>query len=187
MVWKDYIPSKIKELYEVYDFKHAAAILSNEFPSEFKEICDALLKFRFTMADVKEAGGNESQIPKKFAKLLRSIDWKERCLTAKIIVDENEISHDTHKVDFIKNRVAFDLEWNSKDQTFDRAFAALKAFFKYDRISVAILVVRRIAMGKLFLERLKERTIGLPVLVIGITESHFKRKQLCKSAGARVF
>ncbi|OGP64102.1 MAG: hypothetical protein A3K22_02300 [Deltaproteobacteria bacterium RBG_16_42_7] len=142
MVWKDYIPSKIKERYEVHDFKHAAAILSNEFPSEFKEICDALLRFRFTMSDVKEAGGNESQIPKKFAKLLRSIDWKERSLTAKIIVDESEISHDTHKVDFIKNRVAFDLEWNSKDQTFDRDLYAFRAFFEYDKISVGILVTR---------------------------------------------
>lgn len=25
-----------------------------------------------------------------------------------------------HNIDFLKGRVAFDLEWNSKDQTFDR-------------------------------------------------------------------
>ncbi len=142
MVWKDYIPARIKELYEVYDFKHAAAILSNEFPGEFKEICNALLKFRLTIADIKEAGGNESKIPKKFSKLLRGLEWKERSLTAKIIVDESEVSHDTHKVDFIKNRVAFDLEWNSKDQTFDRDLYAFRAFFEYDKISVGILVTR---------------------------------------------
>ena len=186
MVWKDYIPSKIKELYEVHDFKHATAILSNEFPSEFKEICDALLKFRFTIADVKEAGGNESQIPKKFAKLLRNIDWKERSLTAKIIVDENEISHDTHKVDFIKNRVAFDLEWNSKDQTFDKDLAALKAFFKYDRISAVILVVRSFTKTKTLLKRLAERTVGLPVLVLEITESRPKKKKPSQYSVARV-
>ncbi len=27
---------------------------------------------------------------------------------------------DGHKIDYVKGRVAFDLEWNSKDQTFDR-------------------------------------------------------------------
>ena len=26
---------------------------------------------------------------------------------------------DGHNIDFIKEKVAFDLEWNSKDQTFD--------------------------------------------------------------------
>jgi hypothetical protein len=26
---------------------------------------------------------------------------------------------DGHKIDFVKNAVAFDMEWNSKDQTFD--------------------------------------------------------------------
>src|SRR3546814_4372321 len=27
---------------------------------------------------------------------------------------------DGHKIDYVKGKVAFDLEWNSKDQTFDR-------------------------------------------------------------------
>ncbi len=72
MVWRDYLPPRIRDLYEIYDFKHAAAILYGEFPGEFKEICNALLKFRFTIEDVKQAGGNESQIPKKFSKLLQT-------------------------------------------------------------------------------------------------------------------
>jgi hypothetical protein len=63
-------------------------------------------------------------------------------LNGKDVVDESEISHDTHKVDFTKNRVAFDLEWNSKDQTFDRDLYAFRAFFEYDKISVGILVTR---------------------------------------------
>jgi|SRR5208283_232448 len=142
MVWEDFIPAEISELYEVNDYKHAAAILANEFPREFKEICDALLKFKLTMADVKEAGGNESKIPKKFSKILRELGWEEKSLTAKVIVDDSEVSHNSHKVDYIKNRVAFDLEWNSKDQTFDRDLYAFRAFFEYDKISVAVLVTR---------------------------------------------
>ncbi len=59
-----------------------------------------------------------------------------------MVVDGNEISHDTHKVDYIKGRVAFDLEWNSKDQTFDRDLYAFRTFFDYDRVSVGILVTR---------------------------------------------
>ena len=144
MVWEDFIPAEISELYEMHDYKHAAAILANEFPAEFKEICDALKKFRLTVEDVKKAGGNESNIPKKFSRVLREIskDWIEKRLTAKVIVDDKPVSHDTHKVDFIKNRVALDVEWNSKDQTFDRDLYAFRHFFDYDKISVGVLVTR---------------------------------------------
>jgi hypothetical protein len=56
MTYADYIPSDIREQYEIHDFKHAAAILANEFPAEFGEICDALRKFRFSTNDIIEAG-----------------------------------------------------------------------------------------------------------------------------------
>ncbi len=59
-----------------------------------------------------------------------------------MVVDDREISHDTHKVDYLKGRVAFDLEWNSKDQTFDRDLYAFRTFFDCNRISVGILVTR---------------------------------------------
>src|SRR3546814_8113787 len=35
---------------------------------------------------------------------------------------------DGHKIDYVKGKVAFDLEWNSKDQTFDRDLYAMNAF-----------------------------------------------------------
>ncbi len=142
MVWTDHIPKDIKKLYEIYDFKHAAAILATEFPAEFKEICQALRTFRFTAEQVKTPGGNESQIPKTLSDILRPLGWKEDQLTAKVVVDGHEISHDTHKVDYIKGRVAFDLEWNSKDQTYDRDLYAFRAFFEYNKISVGVLVTR---------------------------------------------
>ena len=33
-----------------------------------------------------------------------------------------------HNVDFVKNQVAFDVEWNSKDQTFDRDLLAMRMY-----------------------------------------------------------
>ena len=52
MNWHKYIPEDITELYEVHDFKHAAAILSQEFPTEFEEVILALRKFRFSKEDI---------------------------------------------------------------------------------------------------------------------------------------
>ncbi len=142
MSWEQYIPEDISELYEIHDYKHAAAILANEFPEEFQDMCTALREFRFTEADVIAEGGRESNIPKRFSRILRPRGWSESQLDAKIIVDDRELNHTTHLVDYLKGRIAFDLEWNSKDQTYDRDLITFKAFFEYDKISLAILVTR---------------------------------------------
>ena len=98
MGWDEYIPLSLQGLYEIHDYKHAAAILANEFKPEFVEICSALETFRFTISDITESGGNESRIPKRFSNLLRHQNWKEKQLNAKLIVDEEQISIDSHKV-----------------------------------------------------------------------------------------
>ncbi|MBI1803247.1 MAG: hypothetical protein HY033_00445 [Ignavibacteriae bacterium] len=134
---------RVSELYEHHDYHHALAILSTDFPIEFSELCNALIEFRLTKEQIKKPGGNESEIPKAFSHLLRKKGWEERKLTAKLVVDESDVvSEDTHLIDFVKGRVAFDLEWNSKDQTFDRDLYAFRAFFEYNKISVAVLVTR---------------------------------------------
>jgi len=201
MTWQDYIPNDLKDLYEIHDFKHAAAILSKEFRSEFDEICSTLRNFRFTTQDILASGGNESHIPKIFSNILRPLGWQERNLSAELNVFElrgksnkefkSSISHGSHKVDYIKGRVAFDLEWNSKDQTFDRDLYAFRAFFEYDAISLGILVTRSndldplfdtlgikakygastTHIGKLLPRLIAGRNGGCPVLVFGITQN----------------
>jgi len=193
VVWNDYIPDEISQLYEVHDYRHAAALLACEFPDLFEDICSALSTFRFRLADVTEKGGNESNIPKRMSSLLRPLGWKEDKLTAKLMVGDDIKRQDTHKVDYIKGRVAFDLEWNSKDQTFDRDLFAFKTFFEFERISLGVLVTRSTAlgpwlkglgpeigtkygastthMGKLLPRLEAGRSGGCPVLVFGITKA----------------
>lgn len=199
MTWEQYIPNDIVDLYEVHDFKHAAAIIATEFPNEFDELCQALRAFRFNIDDIKISGGNESHIPKIFSNILRPMGWDEKNLEAELNVYEikgtkvkefrSSISHGTHKVDYLKGRVAFDLEWNSKDQTFDRDLYAFRAFFEYNAISVGVLVTRSneldpifkdvkihqkygastTHMGKLLPRLNAGRNGGCPILVFGIT------------------
>ncbi|HEX4374735.1 MAG TPA: BglII/BstYI family type II restriction endonuclease [Puia sp.] len=59
---------------------------------------------------------------------------------------------DGHKVDYVKNRVAFDLEWNSKDQTFDRDLYAFRAFYECDLIDAAVLMTRSETLNDVFNE-----------------------------------
>lgn len=142
MIWQDYIPADIREKYEMHDYHHAAAILAKEFPTEFDDLCLALREFRLTKADILKAGGNESVIPKKVAAILRPLGWKAEKLVAKLVIDDIAVSQDTHIVDYLKGRVAFDLEWNSKDQTFDRDLYAFRSFFDFGKISVGVLLTR---------------------------------------------
>jgi len=143
---------EVRQSYECHDHQHAVAVLTLDFPELFIEICDVLLTFHILVDEIKAPGGNESAIPKKVAELLRPKGWIERKLEAKQVVDDITISVDTHKVDFVKGEVAFDLEWNSKDQTFDRDLLAFKAFFEYKKIAVAVLLTRSTSLEKFFKE-----------------------------------
>jgi len=150
LVWQDYIPADLQELYEIREYRHSAVILAHDFPAEFKEICDALRQFRFTTNDITAPGGNESRIPKLISQILRPLQWKEAQLKAETRIDGVVLPTDTHKVDYVKGRVAFDVEWNSKDQTFDRDLYAFRTFFEFQRISAAILLTRSNDLDKVF-------------------------------------
>lgn len=190
----DHIPDFLGKIYEVHNYRHAAAILATDFPTEFEEICSVLTKFQFTDDQIIKGGGNESEIPKTFSSLLRPLDWVEKRLDAEMVVDGEVVSTSTHKIDYVKGRVALDLEWNSKDQTFDRDLFAFRTFFEYGRISVGILVTRSVElvpyfrslgkdvlrkygaeggstthMGKLLPRLESGRGGGCPLLVFGIT------------------
>jgi hypothetical protein len=144
---------KLDEVLKVYDFcdhQHAIAILTIDYPNLLAEICDVLLAFRISIDFIKKAGGNESEIPKALSRELRPLGWKEEKLDVELKAGGQTRVSDTHKIDYVKGKVAFDLEWNSKDQTFDRDLYAFRAFFDYGEIAVAILLTRAISLNEVF-------------------------------------
>jgi len=50
----------------------------------------------------------------------------------------------------VKDKVAFDLEWNSKDQTFDRDLLAMRTYFDCGIIDVGIIVTRSEELNDIF-------------------------------------
>jgi CRISPR-associated protein Csd2 len=160
------IPAEVRALYDVYSYRHAAAILAGAFPNELGEIVGALRDFRISKKDIGMPGGNESTITKKFAKSLRDQGWLETRVESDLILRIQEYKEtisaslkasketlpsrrivltnnlDAHRIDFVKGRVAFDFEWNSKDQTFDRDLFALRLYHECHLISAGVLVTR---------------------------------------------
>jgi len=212
-----YIKTGLSEKFEFQNYGHALEILSEAFPAEWEEIQTCLERFEISVDDLKAAGGNESPIPGKFDDVLYPLGWREIRITGDLMVkmyprranqrgafskepfDEKIIEGyiDGHNIDFIKNKVAFDLEWNSKDQTFDRDLLAMRTYFDCGLIEVGIIVTRAeelndifkvVAdqagkplmkkygasttwMGKLEYRLKSRRNGGCPILAIGIKKS----------------
>jgi hypothetical protein len=167
------IPQDIRDRYEIYSYRNAAVILTETRQSEFEEILEALRGFSLTKRMIRTAGGNESEIPKVFSTILRPKQWHETIVQADLLVRRSwheqtgtkggkavfeqrskEVRRDRyldgHKIDYVKERVAFDLEWNSKDQTFDRDLYAFSAFFQCGVIDAGILVTRSGRLNPVF-------------------------------------
>lgn len=194
-------PPDILEKYEIYSYYHAAEILSTAYPTEFQELIEVLRNVDITMDDILKAGGNESPIPPKFKNVLFPKGWAETRvhgdlkieLTIRSGEEENRsfVLKDYvngYNIDFFKNKVALDTEWNSKDQTFDRDLMAMRTYYEFDIIALGIIITRGTElktfpkhygldkfqasstwMGKLKYRLDSRRSGGCPMLAIGIT------------------
>lgn len=167
---KNYIREHLLKKFEFLNFGHALEILSAAFPEEWNEIQDCLERLIISINDLKTAGGNETAIPKKFDDVLYPLGWRELRITGDLLVklyprranqrgrfeeepfDQKKIEGyiDGHNIDFIKDKVAFDLEWNSKDQTFDRDLLAMRTYFDCGLIEVGIIVTRSKELNDIF-------------------------------------
>lgn len=164
------ISPELLKKYAFHNFNHALEIITQSFPREWEDIVNCLQKLDITTDDLREAGGNETKIPKKFDDVLYPLGWKEIRITGDLHVkyyarkadQRNTFSKepfnesiikgyiDGHNIDFIKGRVAFDLEWNSKDQTFDRDLLAMRTYYDCDVISAGIIVTRSQDLNDVF-------------------------------------
>ena len=208
----DYIPEELLDKFEFHNYGHALEILVQACSDEWNDLLDCLDKLRFSTDDILKAGGNESPIPKRFDDLLYPKGWREMRISGDLLIklyprktaqrrgrfspepfEEVRIDGyiDGHNIDFIKNKVAFDLEWNSKDQTFDRDLLAMRTYFDCGLIDVGIIVTRSedlndvfrdlgimakygastTWMGKLLYRLKSRRNGGCPILAVGIKKN----------------
>ena len=206
------LPAGIESKFEFYNFGHALEILTQSCKVEWADFLECLRAFSIPIEDIMTAGGNESPIPKRLDDLLYPRGWREIRITGDLLIklfprrsdskrgqfsdtpfDERTIQGfiDGHNIDFVKNKVAFDLEWNSKDQTFDRDLLAMRTYFDCGLIDVGIIVTRAEELNDIFrtkgvmakygasttwmgklLYRLKaRRNGGCPILAVGIKKA----------------
>ncbi|MCI8423994.1 MAG: restriction endonuclease [Lawsonibacter sp.] len=162
--WKNLLPGSIAGKYEFFNFNNALEILTQSCPALFSEIVDTLSAFEIRIEDIVEKGGNESKIPKKLSELLRPLGWKEIEISGDLVVrllegkKRKEVYREFslkefisgHKIDYVKENVAVDMEWNSKDQTFDRDLYAFRTFYECGVISCGVIITRSESLNQVF-------------------------------------
>lgn len=197
--------------FEFYNYGHALEILAAAYPDEWDEIQKALMQFRISLDEIMAKSGNESPMPKKIENVLYPLGWREIRISGDLIIkryvrrknqrkvddtpyETDEITGyiDGHNIDFFKNKVAIDFEWNSKDQTFDRDLLAMRTFFDCGIVTVGVIITSAEDLNEIFSSLGKEvrmkygasttwmgkltyrldsrRNGGCPILAIGITK-----------------
>ena len=184
------LPEFIREHYEAHEWKHACAILKEDFPEEWKDIIAVLNEFRLYKSWITNPGGRKSQISEFIDSYLYERGWEEKEFKTQVVVDEHTMDTPTHKVDCFRNRVAIEIEWNNKDPFYDRDLNNFRLLFDLRAISVGVIITRCDELQEIFKElgrgssygastthmsKLLPRIeggsgAGCPLLVIGISK-----------------
>lgn len=156
------IPANLRELYEVHQWRHACAVLKQDFPHEFDDVMDVLKRFRLPKSGLVKAGGNENPATSGwFGAEFEKKGWKETEFDVRIKVDESEKHSPTHGIDCYKNRVGLEVEWNNKDPFFDRDLNNFRLLHSINIISVGIIVTRCDELQSLFNELGRGKSFGM--------------------------
>jgi len=144
------LPPFISKNYEIHEWRHACAILRHDFYEEYKDICDALQRFRLYKSHIKVGGGRKSQVAEWIDSELSKKGWVEKNFQTSITVDDNVMNSPTHSVDCFKNRIALEIEWNNKDPFFDRDLNNFRLLFDLRAISAGVIITRCDELQEIF-------------------------------------
>lgn len=157
----DLLPEEMRQLYEVHEWKHACAVLKQDFPDEWQDLLDLLGQFRFKRSWISVGGGRKSKVAEAIDSfLIDNRGWEEKAFSTQVVVDEHTMETPTHKIDCYKNRVALELEWNNKDPFFDRDLNNFRLLFDLRAISVGIIITRCDALQDIFVELGRGQSYG---------------------------
>lgn len=188
------LPNFIWQNYECHEWKHASAILSQDFAAEWSDILAVLTAFRLKKSWIAVGGGNKSKLSGFIDAFLTDRGWEEKQFQTAIEVDGARIDSPTHKIDCFRNGVALEIEWNNKDPFYDRDLNNFRLLFDLRAVSVGVIITRADELQDIFndlgrgssygnstthMSKLLPRIeggsgAGCPLLVFGIKKSLYE-------------
>lgn len=166
--------TSLQNAYDFYDCYYALDILQGSFPNELQEIETVLDTVNLTFADVIAPGGRKSPVGFKFDNGFYSapFNWHESKITGdlEVTIKQTGVLQPIiipvpnyltgYKMDYYKNNIAIDLEWNSKDQTFDRDLTAYRAYYDAELIALGVIITRGNALKTFWGNAARTKTKG---------------------------
>lgn len=159
--------SLVNEKFDIYEYRHAGTILRNDYPAEYDQLVQLLEEFYVSHDDILTPGGRKSPIAQKFDDELYKNGWEEKQWDIKVEIDGKQFPSPTHKVDYYRNKVAVELEWNNKDPFYDRDLNNFRLLHQLDVISVGVIVTRADELQELFVELKKGASYGASTTRVG--------------------
>lgn len=137
--------------FAVRNINYGVELLKSAFPDHFESVCRALAAWDLTWAGVETAGGNLSVPSSKFVEAFNAEDWHETEFELETRLQGVPTIARTHKVDLFKPGpsaaepypgIGIELEWNNKDEFFDRDLINFDALHTARGLAVGLIVTR---------------------------------------------
>lgn len=157
---KSPLPHEILALYQVEERHHAIAILKMDFPEQWNDLLNVLREFKLKKSEISAKGKNKSPVARALDGLFFARGWVEKSFEIRVTADGHETLAPTHHVDYFKNRIAIETEWNNKDPFFDRDLTTFRLLFELNVLSVGIIITRADELNQLFKDVGKKTAAG---------------------------
>lgn len=138
----DDFPQFIREYYEIHEWRHASAILVKDFLQEWQDLVTVLSSFRLHKSFIATPGGSKSKVALALDNAFYARGWIEKSFDINIVVDNQPNESPTHSIDYYKNGIAIETEWNNKNPFFDRDLNNFRLLFELRAISVGVIITR---------------------------------------------
>ena len=137
------LPQEIRDTYQIEERHHACAILKTDFRDHWNDLIAVLTEFSLKRSHILKPGGRKSPISQSIDDLFYGRGWVEKSFEISVTADGIQTLAPTHHVDYYKDRVAIETEWNNKDPFFDRDLTSFRLLFDLNVLSVGIIIESR--------------------------------------------
>ena len=154
------IGSDITDKFEVSEHHHAASVMRVDFPNEWADLLAMLAQFTLRKSHIMKAGGAKSDISDDIDAFFYSRGWQEHKFQINVQADGITTLAPTHKVDYFRNRVAIETEWNNKDPFYDRDLTTFRLLFELNVLSIGVIITRSSELQDIFDELGRGKSFG---------------------------
>ena len=154
------LPKIIFDKFEVAETHHAASILFTDFRAEWDDLVTMLSEFELKKSDIITPGGRKSPISIGIDRYFYNRNWVEHDFKIEVSADGKTTLAPTHQVDYFRNRVAIETEWNNKDPFYDRDLTTFRLLFELNVLSVGVIVTRAAELQDIFDEIGRGKSYG---------------------------